>query len=247
MISVNAVATSSFVVQNHFVYLNGNQTTVAVSDAAGPTDVLSLLGTACDAALADTSLETIDQLSATLAPCYAAEAWIECRADQTPSFVQTVCPSSADVTAWINRYQGISQRWTAINGELDDYALSFAVAALAPQRSSGVSLGATTLQAAAAAVNHVLDFSLAYYMAAFDVASYAGTSIADFVQNYARVAQFQRRAEDIAAASTWLASYGSIRVDDTKSTLAKLAADPLTGVGAKLWIEEYQYNSGWIE
>jgi V8-like Glu-specific endopeptidase len=250
MISVTAPATSAAVVQNHLVYLNGRATAVTVTDGATPstlTDVLALLGAACDAALLDTHLESIDQLGTTLAPCYAGEAWIECRADETPSFVQTVCPASADVTSWKSRYAGISQRWTAINGELDDNALSFATAALASQKASGVSLAAASLQGAASAVGHVLDFSLGYYLSAFDVGSYDGTAIAGFEQNYASEPQFQRSAEDIAAATTWLASYGAVTVDQMKATLAGLAGDPQVSVGAKLWIEEYQYNSGWIE
>jgi hypothetical protein len=92
MISVNAMATSAFVVQNHLTYLNGNATAVVVSDQPGatmPVPVLSLLGSACDAALADMSVETIDQLSPALQTRKAADRWIQLSVVITPSFVHT--------------------------------------------------------------------------------------------------------------------------------------------------------------
>ncbi|MGD0675080.1 MAG: hypothetical protein ABSC94_06645 [Polyangiaceae bacterium] len=116
--------------------------TTSDQDGGAATDVLTLLGSACDQAIADTSLQTIDQLSTTLTPCCEAELWIECRSDeQPPPGYSTVCPAASDTATWMSRYQAVNQRWMAMNGSLDLTAVSFAVAALAPSRALGVTLG----------------------------------------------------------------------------------------------------------
>jgi V8-like Glu-specific endopeptidase len=267
MISLAATSTSSAVVTNDRVYQNGGQSTAMVSDpstgaasdtgpggaaangaAGAASDILALLGSACDKALADMTLQTIDDLSSALLPCYEAENWIECRSDpsSTPVY-KTVCPSSADVTAWTSRYQAVSQRSVAMNGSLDMYALSFATAALATTRMQGVAQGGASLQQGAVAVDHVLDFLLANYFAAFDIASYQGNSVLDFVRGYAAVPEFQLYAGNIEGAVTWFGSNGPMLWSEVQSILAQLAADPNVTVGSKLAIEEFQYNSGWIQ
>ena len=82
--------------------------------------MISLLGQACDAALATPTWTTIDAMSTALAPCYDSERWIECRADQTPAAHVTVCPSATgDLTAWANRYDLMNERSVAMNGAPD--------------------------------------------------------------------------------------------------------------------------------
>src|SRR6185312_6525113 len=108
MISTAAATTADAVVAADFVYLNGLAATAAVDGTI--TDVLSVLGTACDAALARTDFASPDDLTSATQPCNDALEWIECRQDAGHVPYGTVCPSS-DGALWTSRFQKLNTLW----------------------------------------------------------------------------------------------------------------------------------------
>jgi hypothetical protein len=229
-------------VAHNQVYLNGG--TTAVSVGGSQVTVLSLLASACDAALARTDFSSPDDLSAALDPCESATLWIECRSDATPPPYGVVCPSGADAPAWATRYQAVNRLWVAMNGDTDLYPVSFGIAALGATKESGRADAAQSLQAALASAQQVLDFGTMNYLAAFEIKSYAGTGTVDWLAHYTERPRYQMFATNIVSAYLWFRSYGDVTVTDTRAVLDGLAADPDVSVGAKLYIDEIKYNSG---
>src|SRR5262249_4777065 len=106
MISAFADTTTQAVLDNNIVYRNAR---VANASIAGvQTDIVGLLGTACDAALARTDYLSIDDLDSALTPCFDATNWIECRTDSASPFsAGSSCP--ADAATWATRYQAVAE------------------------------------------------------------------------------------------------------------------------------------------
>jgi V8-like Glu-specific endopeptidase len=238
MRSVAEPVTDEDVVTYQDVYRNAQVSTAMVGGVAKP--VLDSLGAACDAALAQNDYVSPEDLMEGLAPCTAAEQWIECRSDASSSF--GVCPADAD--AWRQRYKSVNDRSVALNGQLLLDEVTFAPAALEASTAAGQSVASANLTAALAADAPPLDFGLATYLAAFAVDSYAGTRVIDYVRGYANVPGYALSASDIVNAALWLADAGTLSRSQLVSLLQALAADPSVDVGSKLYIEEIQYNSG---
>jgi len=242
MISVVTSTTADAVVGSDFVYLNGGAATANVNGV--PTDVLSLLGAACDAALARTDFAGPDDLTAALQPCNDALTWIECRGDETPAFYGTVCPTE-DAALWTGRFQKMNGLWVAMNGSTDLTPLSFGVAQLASNKADGMAEGSFGLQAALAAVgNPALDFSLANYMAAFEVATYAGTDTLGWLRGYRQAPGYQDYGTSIASAYLWWWDNGVVGEDEALAALKALIQDPNISISAKLYADQVLYEEG---
>ena len=129
-----------------------------------------------------------------------------------------------------------------MNGQLDLYAVSFAIARLASSEVVGTAIGAEALQQVVSAAAPVLDFTLANYLVAFEIMAYGGTNLSDYARNYRQVAHYELQAYGIANTLTWLYGYGSWTREAVLNALAGLQDDPNLDVGAKLYIEEIRYN-----
>jgi hypothetical protein len=242
MISIAAATTQTVAVSDNLVYLNAHVSTVTVE--TGSATLLSLLASACDAGLAE-EYESPEDLDAKLAPCYEVqESWIECRMDATPVPQGVLCPSQVDATAWANRYQSVNQRWIEMNGRLYLDGLSFGVAQLSDSVVDGFAAGAESLQQALSASQPLLDFDLAYYLAAFGIASYGGNDIGAYVKGYAATPGYELQAANIAGAAMWLYSHDLVDRTSALSVLSQLHDDPNVSVGAKLYIEDMEYYEG---
>ena len=240
MISSSAPTTADQFLAKDYVYLNAH---VAAVQADGATVApLTLLGQACDAALARHDFLSPDDLSSALTPCFHAQTWIECRADANSVPYGVVCPTNAEASAWAARFQKMNQLQTGMNGAMDYYSLSFATARLQTSMFAGYNAGALSLQQAMSVANPVLDFTGAYYLAAFNVGSYNGTNIKNYVLNYQQVSNYGQQGLDIALAGDWLYSFGSLPRTDLLPFLAQLYANPTTSTGTKLLIEDIQYG-----
>ena len=242
MISVAASTTADAVVASDFVYLNVGSPTAYVN--GGTSDVLSLLGAACDAALARTNFASPDDLTAALQPCSDALTWIECRGDEAPVAYGTVCPT-ADAALWTARFQKMNDLWVAMNGNTDLTPVTFGVAQLAPSKADGTMQGSASLQAAlTAAGNPVLDFGLENYLAAFEVASYAGTDTLGWLRGYRQAPGYQDYGTSIASAYLWWWDNGVIGEDEAVAALKALLADPNVSISGKLYADEVLYEDG---
>ena len=239
LVSATATTTKDEFLAHDFVYLNSRTSTVTVDGV--PTSPISLLGAACDTALARTDFTSTDDLNSALLPCYHAQTWIECRLDASAVPYGVVCPTLADQSAWNNRYQSANRLWIGMNGQPDYSSISFALTRLQPSRNAGTSAGAQSLEQVLGEANPVLDFRLAYYLAAFAIDSYGGTSISTYVLNYKQVPHYELQATYIFYAATWLSS-GSMTRDQLLAFLQQLLGDPDINVNSTLAIEDYLYQ-----
>lgn len=242
MISTAASTTSNDAVANDRVYLNARSATVTVAGVSTP--ALTLLGAACDTALARNDFVSPDDLSTALTPCNDATYWMECRVDASPVPYGVVCPSASDAVSWTNRFQMMNALYRGMNGSLDLYPISFGISHLASSMSTGYAAGANALEQAITQARPELDFTLANYLAAFQVTPYAGWDIAAFVLAYRSVPRYELEATSIASAAGWLFSHGAISRSQMLNVLSQLRGDPSVAVGTKLYIEELEYSYG---
>jgi len=242
MISRTAATTADAFVKNNHVYLNSHTGAVTVNGAQ--VGALTLLGQACDAALSRTDFTSLDDLTAALLPCYDAQSWIECRTDASPQPYGTVCPSAADAASWQARFVKANQLQVAMNGEMDLYSVSTAVAKLQSSRAQGTVAASQTLQQALSQTNPVLDFTLADYLSQFQIQTYAGQSVSAFLQNYSQDPAYQLQGANLADADAWLYVNGHLSKTDLLNTLTQQYGDPNATVGSKLYIEELEHDYG---
>jgi hypothetical protein len=242
MLSVKADTTADAFVNHDLVYLNAHAATISIGGVA--TKALTALGSACDAGLARNDFESPNDLTSALTPCYDAHLWIECRSDASSVPYGTLCPDGDDIPKWLSRNQAINQASVDMNGQFDYSAVSFAMAALQVTRTSGTAVGGQYLQQAVDAVGPPLDIQLGYYFAAFNIGSYAGTTIHDYIVNYSQIPHYELSARYIAWAATWLWGDGSMSKADVTPFLEKLLDDPKVSVGDQLAIEDYLYEMG---
>jgi V8-like Glu-specific endopeptidase len=238
MISLLADTTAESVVADNLVYRNAHVLTASI--AGSQTDVLSLLGSACDAALARTDFTSIDDLDFALSPCFDASAWIECRVDQVATGGE--CPT--DTNAWSARYDALNVLERDIGGGLELYYASRAHAPLASSKADGIAAAQTALQRALSQTPPPLDFYLAYYLGSVGIQSYQGVDLPSYTSAYAQVPGYNLQASYIAFLATWLNGNGWWTVDETLSVVRALYADPSVSIGAKLSIEQILYSWG---
>jgi hypothetical protein len=240
MLSNVAPTTTAQFLANDFVYLNSRIATVTADSVSA--SAVSLLGQACDSALARNDFQSIDDMYIALAPCYDAQAWIECRTDAYQEPYGVVCPAAQEVSAWHDRYQSVSRLWVTMNGTVDYYTVSSAVARLYGSVSLGATAARDSLLQAIGDVNPVLDYELAYYLAAFAIDSYDGIVIKDYITNYRQVLHYELQADYIAYAATWLYAHHSMSKTDLVAFLKQLMSDPKSSVGTELDIEAALYE-----
>jgi trypsin-like peptidase len=240
--SIQAPVTDVEVAQFQAVYLNARVQTATVSGAPKP--VLSSLGAQCDAGLARQDYASPEDLASALAPCSQAELWIECRGDAPPGGFG-VCPE--DSGAWLTRYQAVYDHWRALNGELSLNMVSFGPAALAGSQAQGLAVGAQKLADSLSTAHAPLDFSVASYLAAFEVYSYGGTSVVDFLRAYTKWTGYPLSATSVASTALWLNHDGQLSGADTQSLLKTLAADDQVDIGTKLYVEDVLYQSAALD
>jgi V8-like Glu-specific endopeptidase len=240
LVSTAAATTDDDVVAHELVFRNAHTSTASVGGA--PKSILESLAAACDKGLARTDIASPEDLDTALAPCYAAESWIECRTDATTAF--GVCPTPDALDPWRARFQGVYDHWYALNGEHDLAPVSFGLARLASSQAEGDAIAQSKVQQLLSASNAPLDFGVAEYLAVFGVPSYAGTSIVDFVRNYAKQPHYELAASTIVTSALWLNHASSLSSNDARTLLVNLAGDGKVAIGPKLFIEEVRYNSG---
>jgi hypothetical protein len=242
MISTAAATTADAVVANDFVYLNGLASTAPVDGAI--TDVLSVLGTACDAALARTDFASPDDLTSATQPCNDALEWIECRLDAGHVPYGTVCPS-ADAALWTSRFQKLNALWVAMNGNTDLSPVTFGVAQLSSSVANGTQAGNAGLQAAlTAAGNPPLDFGIEVYLAAFDLTSYAQTDTLTWLRGYRQTPGYQDYGLSIAFAYLWWWDNNAVVESEALDALSQLNHDPTVSISAKLYADQVLYENG---
>ncbi|HJX62573.1 MAG TPA: serine protease [Polyangia bacterium] len=239
LVSTVAATTADEFLAHDRVFLNAR--TRAVNIGGVSTDAISILGVACDKGLAQTDFMSTDDLAGALTPCYHAQTWIDCRSDAAPVPYGVLCPVPTELAAWSNRYQQANQLGLGMNGQPDYYSMTFGIARLQSLQAVGVSAGAQSLQQILDTVSPFLDFRVAYYLAAFSIASYGGTQIADYINNYRQVPHYELQATSIAYAASWLAGYGIITKPQLQGFLQNLFADPSINTNARLAIEDYLY------
>ncbi|MBI5233058.1 MAG: choice-of-anchor D domain-containing protein [Deltaproteobacteria bacterium] len=240
MISTKASATVEDFLDNDLVYLNAQAATVKINSIAQ--NALSLLGKACDTALARDDFKSPDDLDDALKPCYHAQTWIECRGDLSPVSYGVVCPDFTEGSQWAVRFKNISRLWVDMTGQADYDSVSFSIAQLKPAFASGISAGGETLSIALSSSAPVLDYYLAYYLAAFDIGSYDNVDIKSYVLNYRKVLHYELEATYIALAGYWLYNHHNLERNELVSLLSRLHKDPNISIGTKLLVEDMKYQ-----
>lgn len=240
VISVAAATTNDDFLANDLVYLNAHAASINVNGTS--VGALSLLGTACDSALARNDFKSPNDLQSALTPCYHAQTWIDCRVDAPSSPYGVVCPSGSESINWANRFRGINQLWLNMNGVIDYNSVSFAIAHLQPTMAAGVTAGAQELQKAIAGPNPVLDYLLSSYLVPFNIDTFNGMNIKDYIVNYRNSLHYELDGHNIVYAADWLYANGGLVKTGLLSLLSGLYNDPNVSLGTKLFIEDLQYQ-----
>jgi hypothetical protein len=244
MWSTAASTTSSQVTAQDLIYLAAQQATATVGGT--PESVLTILGAACDAALAVPDYASPEDLSAGLQPCFDAESWIACAPSPNTGMTGNppfnVCPS--DPGDWQRRYQAVFEYWRSFNGELELDEVSFAIAALSTSATAGTAAATQSLTQALGEAQAPLDFIVAFHLAAFDVTSYQGTSVALFIQDYRSVPDYALNGEYLVSAILWLDFWSELDDTEMQSLLSAIHGDPTIDLGTKLFIEQSEYQRG---
>ncbi|MBJ6723441.1 trypsin-like serine peptidase [Geomesophilobacter sediminis] len=242
MLSVSAPTTTQKFLDNDLVYLNAHVTTVTVDGTSQ--SPLTVLAQACDSALARNDFLSPEDLSAALQPCHHAQAWIDCRSDIGQGQAGVMCPPASETAAWVNRFNKMNQAQIAMNGAMDLYSVSGAIAQLQSTKAQGYTAGAQALAQAVSQTKPVLDFQVASYLAEFNIMGYGGQSVADYVANYSGDPVYAIEGVYVADAELWLNSKGAVSAQGLASFLSRLHDDPNSTVGTKLFIENYQHAMG---
>lgn len=245
MVSTAAATTTARFLDNNLLYLNARVSSLTVDGVVNTQlNLLNLLGTACDAALARQDYTSPDDLYDGLTPCSDAQIWIECRVDAGTEPYGGVCPTGSDATAWANRFKAVNQRWLDMTGEPDYDSVTFAIASLQPSVNLGLSAGAVELQKVLTATTPALDLSLAFYMAAFNLPTHNGVTIKDYLVNYRNVLHYELKDDYIAYGAFWLYYHNRLPKSDMLSLLTGLYSDPDVSLGTRIAIEDLQYELG---
>jgi V8-like Glu-specific endopeptidase len=239
MVSVDAATTSDAFATNEQIYQNGKATSINLGTSTS--DPLSVLGPLCDTGLARSDFVSLEDLEAALEPCYSAQYWIDCRTDASPPPWAVVCPATTDVATWQSRYLEMNQKFVAFDGMREYNDVSFAIADLQSSRASGIIAGTEALETALDAPTPVLDYTLANYLIAFQLYTYEGTGLSDYVRNYRQVSDYQLQGTSIVECASWLWGNSQWSPADFRSFLGQIGGDPNIDVGARLFADYYQY------
>src|SRR5262249_46033025 len=100
LVSTAAATTDDDAVAHELIFRNARTAMASIGGASK--SILESLAPACDAGLARTDIASPEDLDAALAPCYAAESWVECRTDAGTVF--GVCPAPDALDPWRARF-----------------------------------------------------------------------------------------------------------------------------------------------
>lgn len=240
MISLDAELTREQVVTHSSAFLAGSRLIARVDGV--DRSIVSLLGAACDDALARDDATSIEELTNDLGACFAALDFIECRRDVPEAPFDTECPED-DRDEWIERLKSAATKMRGYNGALNLYPISTAIEGLSSEQSEGERMARDNIEALLDDTQPSLDFSLVSYLAAYGIETYDGQNTLDLVLNYRAVPYYERFAWDISLAALWL--YGAELLDGKRTIgiLRELYRNDKVSLGAKLRIEEVLYNA----
>jgi len=143
--------------------------------------------------------------------------------------------------AWTVRFQQMNNRWVAMNGNTYLYPVSFGIAELQYDRSSGLAAGAANMVQALDDAQQVMDFGIANYLASFAVDSYGGGSSLAWLRDYAKRPGWTLGAHSIASAFGWWNANGIVGDDELLKVLQRLDHEPGVDVGAELYVDMVLY------
>ncbi|MBN1961023.1 MAG: trypsin-like peptidase domain-containing protein [Deltaproteobacteria bacterium] len=237
LISVAESTTNDSALTNNLIYLNAGISTVLIDTSFE--NLLSLLAQACDIALAHSKYLSIDEFDIAIKPCKNAFAWIECRADVETTPYGKECPT--DVDAWRSRFMTIANNKITTNNLFDLYFYTDAVIRLEQSVTEGKEAARQNLEQVLVITNPTINYFLTSYLAYYEINSYAGIDIIDYVQNYKNVLHYKQQASTIALTAQWLYQHSKISSNVFFSLLSDLHKDNQVSVGDKLFIEELEY------
>lgn len=238
--STSDSVTQDDVVALHRLYLGAH---VQNANLEGrPTPVLSIMAAACDKELGKGAFRSVEDFSQRTVACYQAHEWIDCGKDGAPA-AATSCPMGDDKAAWTARFEALFHQNQALNGALWTSAITTCLAAMEPSQELATQVVRARL-ANLALENPPLDFNLASFLVAYDVDTFEGIAVSDFIRYYDRTPHYELEADAIAAAATWLVHYRRMTFDDFVDFSGRLQSDPSVSLGAKLAIDEYRWESG---
>jgi V8-like Glu-specific endopeptidase len=243
VVSIAAQLTDAQVVEREALYRSAHAPTANVR--GNNRDVLPILGAACDAGLARNDYRSPEDFYEGVSACSSAMSWIVCTPLAPGRF--GVCPAEDQKKAWKDRFTRLSAAQRALNGDIWLSAVSFAQKSLEATADLGVNEGRLTLEAALADARPPLDFSLALYLAAFNIESYDGKKLTELVRDYAAEPHYELSVRALVYTAEWLQRWKRLTADDVSALLSRLAEDPRVSLGDKLLIEEKRYAAGMIE
>ncbi len=206
------------------------------------TSILTLLGDACDAGLARDDYTSLEQLQSGFAPCLTAIDFIECRRDIPEVPHALTCPE-AELDVWRARLETVSAKQRAFNGSLDLFPISIAIEGFAEDQAAAEDEARENILAALEEAQPPLDFSLASYLAGYDIESYDGQNTRDWIVNYRQLPYYERSAWDITLGALWLYDAEALDAKRALAIAKQLYKSDKVSLGDKLRIEEVLYNS----
>jgi hypothetical protein len=245
LLRTDAPHTEAEFLANDLVFLNARVHTVDIEGTN--TTALDVLARACDAALNRSDYGSLDEMYEALTPCDHAQTWIECREEKDEAPYTEVCPEAEERGRWRERFLAMNAIQVAMTSAPDYTSVGPAIARLSTSSEDGRTEGRAALTTVLDATKPTLDFQLAYYLAMFDIESYADTSVRDYVRGYAKVPHYELSAEYIAFAASWLYSNEALSSEQLLDVLDSLREDPNVSIGAKLSLEEYLYEVGVLD
>lgn len=243
VVSIADPVSDEQVVERNELYRSAHRETANLNGKE--TDVLTVLGAACDEGLERDDYRSPEDFYDGVSACSSAMSWIVCTELAPGRF--GVCPGEDQKKAWKDRFDRLSEAQRALNGDLWLSAVSFAQKSLEATADLGVNAGRVALEAALAEARPPLDFSLALYLAAFDIQTYDGKKVTDLVRDYAAEPHYELSVRELVFTAEWLQGWNRFAADDVASLLSRLAEDPRVSLGDKLLIEEELYDAGSIQ
>ncbi len=209
-----------------------------------PVSLAWLLGSDCDEGLAQEGYESLEALRSSIAPCFRAVRFLECRKDvlEQAETKPKECPS--DRAQWVTRLQTVALKEAAFNGMLDLSAVSYAIEMLADSEDAAEQTGRTNMLQALDAAKPKLDFGIGQWLASYGVASWNGQSVVELVRQYEKQPFYERSGYEIASAAFWFYAHNLLPKEETLQIARALHRDGSVSLGAKLRIEELLYNAG---
>jgi hypothetical protein len=241
--SISDTVTEEEVAKFHVVYLNGHAQDAMYKGS--PTDVLSLLGSACDAGLARDDITAPEELSDALRPCYDAVWWTMCFADP-PEGRFGVCPEGQE-DVWRGRFRAAADAWSGLYGDVWLDMVSYGPAWLATSSEEWIAAGQGALREALSKAGTPLDPGITAHLATFAIDEYEGKDVISYVKGYEDIAHYERSVKQLVRAARRLEEREALFEGDYATLLEDLADDDAVSLGDKLDIEAARYESSLLD